>query len=48
MKTYISAELEVVVLSNDIIATSGNGIGIGNPAQGGDTSDAPTRRSIWN
>ncbi len=45
MKKYISAELEVVVLSSDIIATST--IGKGDPATSGQHGDAPTRRSIW-
>ena len=45
MKKYINAELQIVRVTNDVIATSNIGKG-GNMSSG--TADAPERRrSIW-
>lgn len=45
MKKYIDAELEVLSMENDIIATSLN---VDNTAEDNLQGDAATRRSIWN
>lgn len=45
MKTYINAELEIVRMENDIIATS---LGVNNAPTDNMEGEVAGRRSIWN